>query len=134
MATTNTVVLSVSDFLTKLDYHNKRKSLVADGYKVTGSTKTNVTLVKEVAAPSRRNATPSRRRAPSAAPAPVAAAPAPAPTPVATPTPVAARRNATPSRRRAPAPAPATPAPAPEPTPAPAATPARSGRGRAGRR
>lgn len=85
MATTNTVVLSASDFLTKLDYHNKRKSLVADGYKVTGSTKTNVTLVKEVAAPSRRNATPSRRRAPAPAPATPAPVPEPTPAPASTP-------------------------------------------------
>lgn len=88
MSAITTVVLSASDFGTKVEYHQKRKALVAEGYTVSVSTKNTVTLVKEASAPvsSRRSSTPSRRRAPSV----TRTAPAPAPAPAAAPAPVVA--------------------------------------------
>ena len=73
-----TVVLSTSNFGTKVEYHSKRKQLVSQGYSIVSSTKSTVTLVKEAPAPapapapvaSRRSSTPSRRRSSSRAPAP----------------------------------------------------------------
>ena len=116
----STVLLSVSDFGTKVQYHSKRKELVSQGYTVVSSTKGTATLVKQnpapapAPAPSKRSSTPTRRRGP--APAPAAPAPAPAPAP------------AVPAAPAASAPVSATPA-----APTASSAPVRS-RGRGGRR